>query len=123
MALELLQLTEVRNYVQNSHWLKKKGYYFSIFLSGDTFSKSELNYFLSCVYDLRIGEKKDLSLFLIFYFSIHEITGISFLSLFYFIIFFHSDLHMNLLFHSVSHIILYFLPDKKGERKDLTCFH
>lgn len=58
MALELLQLTEVRNYVQNSHWLKKKGYYFSIFLSGDTFSKSDLNYFLSCVYDLRIGEKK-----------------------------------------------------------------
>lgn len=121
MALELLQLMEVRNYVQNSHRLKKKVIIFQFsFLMIHFLS---LNYFLSCVYDLRIGEKKDLSLFLIFYFSIHEITGISFLSLFYFIIFFHSDLHMNLLFHSVSHIILYFLPDKKGERKDLTCFH
>lgn len=56
MALELLQLTEVRNYVQNSHRLKKKVIIFQFsFLMIHFLS---LNYFLSCVYDLRIGEKK-----------------------------------------------------------------
>lgn len=40
------------------HIREKIAYYFSVVFSADTLSKSDLNYFLSCVYDLIIGEKK-----------------------------------------------------------------
>ena len=38
--------------------VSSRHYIGEIIFSGDPFSKSDLNYFLSCVYDLRSGGKK-----------------------------------------------------------------